>query len=1202
MPDITNAADPQSYLLFRSKIDPTKWLPVNRFQVLSRVGQVFFVDNMSRAEDQKLQFIKNNQDLIFSGSRRKKNADLADDEESEGSDNESNGADEQSSNDYWIPNSFFGSRRHLRRNALNALSVVSHKGKATFFLTLTCNQEWTEIQSQLLEGQTAFDRPDIVNQVFHHRLQAFLHNLKGGHYHNLKVVFLIYCIEFQHRGLPHAHIVYRTEGHPDNCSADERVAFIDTHVSAEMPESDAGELPTSTQNRYCELVRKHMIHKCSIAVNGCKKDVNCPCKRGYSDTAPAVETTHLDPLGYPIYRRRTDRDKRVVPHNKEILLAWDGHANLEYAANAKCVLYLYNYLYKGIKSVSVHLGNTETEETLYLKGRIISSMSAIYRILGYNTYPATTPRVKVIKIKAEDDINYLIREGKWTYLLIYWKRPDSNDITEFTFTQLFKQYEVYSTLPKRFVNKPNMKDIDYFEIDLVLNKVPKKVYLCKRVNPDMVICRLEKLYPSAGDIFYLQMIMASSSPRSFRDARTFEGTEYVLYEQAALARGIVDEANSVRDLFFELQMCNSPTDCRGIFSVLLLHGFPMRVVFDNADLRSLLLSDYLENGTLEWAINEFLKDLKIRIQRAGGRHMKYYGFNEPKDQDSELKRELTKYNNIEYVDKLQSVQLSQPNNPKQQEIYAEIIQSIDNIISHKQWVPNPASGSPGQPDSLMSDETYNNPILEFYFLSGAAGTGKTALTKKLLYYARGRKALCMGCASTTLAAQLYPDEGFLTAHSLFKYPVEDVEYNDDDQEELTCNFKGPSGTDRWELLQYCHVIFWDEFVTNHRNLFQDVVEQYRKGHVSCVFICSGDFRQILPVVKYGAAEDVLAATISASPDWQYFKKRYLTTNMRLIAMQSTLPADATQEQILYVQTQQKYNDAILALAEGKDSEECVTIDKKENPVSLDTTVALKGFQYFLSSDDPAINDTTTPIQWLYPTGFNQRQMASCSILAATNKSVDKWNSIIQAMNPKTEHTLPAHDSLCQVDDPFGHLKHIMPDEVLRAIKVPNVPEHDLILKVDDICIILRHMTAIGAHVATNTRVRINHITSHLITARMLTEGDEDSKVIRIPRIRFKFPINSTNSYTLLRTQFPLRLAYSMTYNKCQGQTLSKVLLDTTEEPFSHGHAYVSLSRIRSSEMIRIFCKPEHIIQIDNEDVPTIKNIVYKEALKYINEH
>ena len=96
---------------------------------------------------------------------------------------------------------------------------------------------------------------------------------------------------------------------------------------------------------YCSVVG-NMMHVCSNAVNGCL-DANGKCKRGYSSRTIIVETT-LDDNGYPVYRRRYERDFKVVPHNREILLDWDGHINIEYAGTTFTVLYLYKYLFKGI--------------------------------------------------------------------------------------------------------------------------------------------------------------------------------------------------------------------------------------------------------------------------------------------------------------------------------------------------------------------------------------------------------------------------------------------------------------------------------------------------------------------------------------------------------------------------------------------------------------------------------------------------------------------------------------------------------------------------------------------------------------------------------------------------------------------------------------------------------------------------------------
>ena len=116
-------------------------------------------------------------------------------------------------------------------------------------------------------------------------------------------------------------------------------SILHRFIQAKMPSEDDSE--------YYACVERHMTHVCSNAVNGClDKDGNC--KRGYR-RREVMATTTLDENGYPIYRRPNRADLKVVPHNREVLLDWDGHINVEYAGTSYTVLYLYKYLFKGNK-------------------------------------------------------------------------------------------------------------------------------------------------------------------------------------------------------------------------------------------------------------------------------------------------------------------------------------------------------------------------------------------------------------------------------------------------------------------------------------------------------------------------------------------------------------------------------------------------------------------------------------------------------------------------------------------------------------------------------------------------------------------------------------------------------------------------------------------------------------------------------------
>jgi len=182
------------------------------------------------------------------------------------------------------------------------------------------------------------------------------------------------------------------------------------------------------------------------------------------------------------------------------------------------------------------------------------------------------------------------------------------------------------------------------------------------------------------------------------------------------------------------------------------------------------------------------------------------------------------------------------------------------------------------------------------------------------------------------------------------------------------------------------------------------------------------------------------------------------------------------------------------------------------------------------------------------------------------------------------------DKLCEVDDPHDTLSSMLSEEVLNNFDHSGNPPHKLNLKVNDICIVLRNINK-RAGLTNNTRVIILHISRFVIKVQTL---NQNTSIHLIPRIHFKFRLPFGESYQLSRKQFPLRLAYCISINKSQGQELSKVLCDFRVSPFTHGHTYVSATRVRHYKDLAYIVNPDSYTF--ETDVPYINNVVYPELL------
>ncbi|XP_071680445.1 uncharacterized protein [Lolium perenne] len=221
-----------------------------------------------------------------------------------------------------LSGTFIGGPRDKRRRYMDAMALVRKYGKPDIFLTMTCNPNWDEIKRELYPGQTPQDRPDLVVRVFRAKLEELKNKLFQKDILG-KVKAYVYVVEFQKRGLPHAHFLLIMEGRYKLTCPEQ----YDKLISAELP----------NKIKYPELYKMG-------------KD------------------------SYPLYRRRNDGckvmvrkawlDNRwVVPYNPHLLRHLNCHINVEACSSIKAVKYLFKYIYKGHDRASITVSEADRTDS-----------------------------------------------------------------------------------------------------------------------------------------------------------------------------------------------------------------------------------------------------------------------------------------------------------------------------------------------------------------------------------------------------------------------------------------------------------------------------------------------------------------------------------------------------------------------------------------------------------------------------------------------------------------------------------------------------------------------------------------------------------------------------------------------------------------------------------------------------------------------
>ena len=853
-----------------------------------------------------------------------------------------------------LPPTIYGSPRWFNERFQDAMAIVRKYGKPDLFLTFTCNPKWQEIEEALNEGESYTDRPDLCVRVFKMKLDALLLDLLKRQILGPVKAYTA-TVEFQKRGLPHAHIVLIMDDGYKPLTPE----MVDNIVCAEIPDRDLNP-------ELYKVITSNNIHGPCGNVN-----INCPCmvgdevERKCSKNFPKalVENTVLSQQNYPQYKRRSPEDggnihqvnrgtaanpnvfhvdnSWVVPYNPFLSLRYKAHINVEVVYSTKCVKYLYKYLTKGQDRIVMELdANNEVEQ--YQNARYISASEAYWRIYGFELHHRSPPVQKLechlpgeqVHVFADGEQEQVLEQGpRKTMLEAYFETNFRDPAARAILYPDFPQHYTWNTTPKEWRKR-------------------KRGYQVGRVP-------MVTLTPHTAERFYLRLLLYNKAgATSFDDLKTIDQELCSTFQEACVRLGLLERDDELDSVIEEATTIRFGDQLRDVFINILIYCRPSDTRAFWERHKRQLCEDHVRRLSLQQPTpqiyNLVLWYIQERLQLDGldlERHFNLPPLNQLQPGDvPRIIREETSYDTDALRESIPG--RIESLNDEQMLVYNDVIQSIDN-----------GEG-------------------KIFALQASGGTGKTYTLNLVLDTIRSRGEIALAAAMSGIAATLLHNGR--TLHSRCGVPINITEHS-------TCNFTKLDATGK--LMKDTKILIIDEVSMGHKYIFEALDRTLRFvrdredqpfGELTVLF--SADWRQCLPVVPRGSRGQIVNSCLKTSYIWQHVHDYTLETNMR-VAQNGGDPEFAR----YLIQC----GDGNLPILDGKYQ---VNI-----PENLQFTGDIDSMCDWVFED---LENNSTNRQWT----------SSRAIICPTNKTVDIINNKMMDKFPGEEHLYRSYDTLEEAQD------------------------------------------------------------------------------------------------------------------------------------------------------------------------------------------